>query len=393
MKRDLVSIEDLSNDDVLALLDRADEMAAHLRERAHLLRDTILATLFLEPSTRTRLSFEAAMHRLGGRVITSADPASSSTSKGETLMDTIRMVDGYADVIVLRHAAAGAALVAAGVADAPVINAGDGGREHPTQTLVDLFTLRRERGRLPGLTVLLYGDLRYGRTTHSLARALARFGGRVLALAEPGLELPDYVIEGLGEIPGVEVASVELDGVSAALRRPRLSTLIAPGAAAFEGRRVVLEAGELDAIYATRIQRERLPQSSRGAPELPRIDAAFLASPATRSSVVMHPLPRVTEIDVGIDADPRAAYFRQAAAGVPVRMAVLAAAMGDLRLASVGSRRREANPADLPRGVRCAEPACISTREPAATPPRFRRSAAGTVRCLYCENAAVQESV
>jgi aspartate carbamoyltransferase catalytic subunit len=260
VKRDLVAIGDLGDRDILRLIELADTIAVDPKSVARALDGALLATLFLEPSTRTRLSFEAAMLRLGGRVITSADPKTSSAAKGETLADSIRMIGAYADAIVLRHPHAGAARLAARLSPGPVVNAGDGGREHPTQTLVDLFTLVREKGKLDGLFVALYGDLRFGRTTHSLARALTRFGAKVLALSEPGLHFPEYVLEGVRAAGGgtaeVEVAGLEglvgassrngadsarvrgTEGDPAARTRPRRRSLRHPaseGAAAFRG--------------------------------------------------------------------------------------------------------------------------------------------------------------
>ena len=185
---DLISIRDLSNADILALFDLAREYAGAPRQRLDVAHDAVMATLFFEPSTRTRMSFESAMLRLGGQVISMADPQASSAAKGETLADTVRIVESYADVLVLRHPKEGAARVAADFASVPVINAGDGAREHPTQTLLDLYTLQQEKGTLDGLTVALCGDLKHGRTVHSLAQALARFGARMLCVAPVGLE-------------------------------------------------------------------------------------------------------------------------------------------------------------------------------------------------------------
>jgi aspartate carbamoyltransferase catalytic subunit len=355
----VISIDDLSNAEISLLLEHAEELERGGPSR--ILEGSILATVFLEPSTRTRLSFEAAMHRLGGAVITSADPQSSSSAKGETLADTIRMVDGYADVIALRHPAAGAARAAAKVASAPILNAGDGGHEHPSQTLVDLYTLRREVGRLEALRVVLYGDLKYGRTAHSLVRALQRFGARILAVSEPGLELPDYVARADGAA-GTQVTAVSLESLAE------------------------LPEGEIDAIYVTRLQRERLPASRADRPMMPSVDARFLAVPAFSRAIVMHPLPRTTEIDPAIDVDRRAAYFRQAAFGVPVRMALLRWALGQV---DAGSRRRTRPPQPVARpadAAPCSEKACISVREPSSAPAESIQGADGIIRCSYCES-------
>jgi aspartate carbamoyltransferase catalytic subunit len=271
--------------------------------RGHSLSGRIMATLFYEPSTRTRLSFESAMLRLGGSVLgTEAAHVFSSAMKGETLEDTIRMVCAYADVIVLRHDREGAAGQAAAVADVPVINAGDGPGEHPTQSLLDLFTIERELGRIEGLHVAICGDLRFGRTARSLARLLALYDGVHLSFVAPDV---------------VQVG-VDIRAFLDARRVPytihaRLDEVITSA----------------DVVYQTRVQKERFTdpaefEEARGAI---RIDVATMKLlPAT--SVVMHPLPRVDEIDPQVDADPRAAYFRQAANGVALRMALLEALLG-----------------------------------------------------------------
>ncbi|HEX4578696.1 MAG TPA: aspartate carbamoyltransferase [Candidatus Dormibacteraeota bacterium] len=266
--------------------------------RGDSLSGRIMATLFYEPSTRTRLSFESAMLRLGGAVLgTEAAHVFSSAMKGETLEDTIRMVCAYADVIVLRHDREGAAAQAAAVATVPVVNAGDGPGEHPTQSLLDLFTIERELGRIEGLHVVICGDLRFGRTARSLARLLALYQGVRISFVAP-----DVVQVG----PDIRAY---LDGRGVAYRLySRLDDVIASA----------------DVVYQTRVQKERFTklaefEVARGAI---RIDTATMARlPAT--AIVMHPLPRVDEIDPAVDSDPRAAYFRQAANGVALRMALL----------------------------------------------------------------------
>jgi aspartate carbamoyltransferase catalytic subunit len=266
--------------------------------RGHSLAGRIMATLFYEPSTRTRLSFESAMLRLGGSVLgTEAAHVFSSAMKGETLEDTIRMVCAYADVIVLRHDREGAAAQAAAVADVPVINAGDGPGEHPTQSLLDLFTIQRELGRIEGLHVAICGDLRFGRTARSLARLLALYDGVRLSFVAPDVVQVGADIRGLLEERHVPYQL-----------RSRLDDVIATA----------------DVVYQTRVQKERFTvpaefETARGAI---RIDASTMERlPAT--AIVMHPLPRVDEIDPEVDSDPRAAYFRQAANGVALRMALL----------------------------------------------------------------------
>jgi aspartate carbamoyltransferase catalytic subunit len=281
------------------LLDALFVRAAALEDtRGHSLAGRIMATLFYEPSTRTRLSFESAMLRLGGSVLgTEAAHVFSSAMKGETLEDTIRMVCAYADVIVLRHDRAGAAAQAAAVADVPVINAGDGPGEHPTQSLLDLFTIQRELGRIEGLHVAICGDLRFGRTARSLARLLTLYDGVRLSFVAPDVVQVGADIRGL-----LDERQVPYQLSS------RLDDVIATA----------------DVVYQTRVQKERFTdpaefESARGAI---RIDAGTMERlPAT--AIVMHPLPRVDEIDPEIDTDPRAAYFRQAANGVALRMALL----------------------------------------------------------------------
>src|SRR5579872_4658846 len=212
-KFDVVSIEDLAIDEIERIFALADEFSEALRtgHAPALASGLIMATLFYEPSTRTRLSFESAMHRLGGAVISSADMQASSAAKGESLADTVRVVSGYADLIVLRHPHDGAARVAAEYAPCPIINAGDGSREHPTQTLCDLYILRKKKGHLRGLTVALCGDLKFGRTVHSLIYALARFGANILAVPTAGMDVPDYVLARLAAERNYKFSSVTID--------------------------------------------------------------------------------------------------------------------------------------------------------------------------------------
>ena len=268
-------------------------------------RGKLMATLFYEPSTRTRLSFEAAMLRLGGGVISVASAKSSSVSKGESLGDTIRTVGGYADLIVMRHPKEGAALLAAEYSPVPLINGGDGAREHPTQTLTDLFTIHRFKGRFDRLTVAFCGDLRYGRTVHSLVKALARYSGVKFILISPSeLRLPERIVREVNEInPEAtlqETTSME-DGLESA-----------------------------DVLYMTRIQKERFFNEE----DYIRLRDTYILTEdklraASEEMIVMHPLPRVTEIDYAIDADPRAVYFEQARFGMFARMALIVHLLSD----------------------------------------------------------------
>ena len=296
----VVTIQDLADDEIASILDRARELlpVARGEERSDAFVGKILATCFFEPSTRTRLSFETAMHRLGGNVIGFADSRTTSHLKGETLADAVRMVAGYADAIVLRHPQEGSARLAAEISDVPVINGGDGAGQHPTQTLLDLFTIREELGKLEGLTVGLLGDLRYGRTVHSLAAALARYDTTMHFIAPESLAMPRRVTAGL---PDGWSAHTTLNGVLP----------------------------ELDLLYVTRIQKERFPDPE----DYVRVAGAYTISAETLRDAkpglrVLHPLPRVGEIATDVDETEHAAYFRQAFNGVPVRMALLEMLLG-----------------------------------------------------------------
>jgi aspartate carbamoyltransferase catalytic subunit len=296
--RDLVSIRDLSRDEIEGILTSARKMIPYAdgSKTVHLLEDKIVAMAFFEPSTRTRLSFEAAVQRLGGRCLTIADAGATSLRKGESLYDTIRMLSSYADAIVLRHPNEGAARLASRASDRPVINAGDGAGQHPTQTLLDLATMHEAFGTLSGLSVVLLGDLKYGRTVHSLAYALAQFGSEIVLSSPPALRLPEQHLE-------------ELRRLGARIREePQLSRAV-------EG---------ADVLYVTRIQKERFADESeyRAVAGSYRIDTSVLAHAKPRL-IVMHPLPRAGEIAPEVDATPHAAYFRQAFLAVPVRMALL----------------------------------------------------------------------
>ncbi len=399
-KNDIVSIEDLTTVDIERIFELADSFVTGLErgetlERAHGL---IMATLFYEPSTRTRLSFESAMHRLGGAVISSPDMHASSAAKGETLADTVRVVGAYADVIVVRHPRDGAARVAAEYAPCPVINAGDGSREHPTQTLCDLYILRRKKGHLRGLTVAICGDLKFGRTVHSLIYALARFGANIVAVPYNGMNVPDYVLErvaaeskyGLSTVTMEELRSLA-GGIDALYLTPNaphqmaLFTSDMPLAGALPA---AVAPVALDAFYLTRLQRERMDDKEGDGGKYGHFDARALKTSRTHEAVVMHPLPRTDELAYELDSDPRAVYFEQAAAGVPVRMALIAWLLeqnGTERVrpaAMVPAIRFKAHPAP-----RCPNPGCISRHEGAYLAPRFRlgRSTDSTTLPLVCE--------
>jgi aspartate carbamoyltransferase catalytic subunit len=397
-KFDVVSIEDLDTSDIERVFALADEFADKLErgEQITTAAGLIMATLFYEPSTRTRLSFESSMHRLGGAVISSADMQASSAAKGESLADTVRVVAGYADLIVLRHPHDGAARVAAEYAPCPVLNAGDGSREHPTQTLCDLYILRKKKGHLKGLTVALCGDLKFGRTVHSLIYALARFGANIVAVPTSGMNVPDYVLERLAAERNYSFSTVTMDelkslagGLDALYLTPSAPHQMAlfTGDEALRTVPVSEPPAALDAFYVTRLQKERMSGKEAGAGEYVRFDARALRTSRTQEAVVMHPLPRTSELAYELDADPRAVYFEQAAAGVPVRMALIAWLMEKASRASA-SPSPVVEPirfkAELP--PRCANPNCITRFEGAYLPPRFTLGrSADTVLALKCD--------
>ena len=281
------------------LAEKIENDPAYLRESC---RGRILATLFFEPSTRTRLSFEAAMLRLGGNCLGFAEPGSSSAAKGESLADTIRTVSCYADTIVMRNPKEGAALLASRFSSVPVINAGDGGHHHPTQTLTDLLTIRRIRGETENLTIGFCGDLKFGRTVHSLAKTLARYPGiKMIFISPPELTIPEYLREMLKaeKVPCSEAERLEE---------------VMPG---------------LDVLYVTRVQRERFFNEE----DYVRLKDFYILTAekmkaAKKDMIVLHPLPRVTEIAAEVDSDERAAYFKQVKYGMYVRMALLASVLG-----------------------------------------------------------------
>jgi len=296
--RHLIEIQDLSVEEIGALLELADDIIARPGDYQDGAARKKLATLFYEPSTRTRLSFEAAMLDLGGHVLGFADQGSSSASKGESVADTIRMVQCYADIIAMRHPKEGAPVVAAKHAAVPVINAGDGGHNHPTQTLTDLTTIHREFGQLDNLTIGLCGDLKFGRTVHSLAAAMCRYPGTHFVLISPKeLSAPDYVTDMICHAPGCSFEQV------------RSMEEVMP---------------ELDVLYMTRVQRERFFNEA----DYVRLRDSFILdvpklSAAKKEMIVMHPLPRVNEISVTVDSNPRARYFEQALYGKFIRMALI----------------------------------------------------------------------
>ena len=301
--RSLISILELSAEEIAGLIATAEDIIADPQKYAEACHGKKLATLFFEPSTRTRLSFEAAMYELGGQVLGFSEAASSSAAKGESVSDTVKVVSCYADIIAMRHPKEGAPLVASMKADVPVINAGDGGHNHPTQTLADLLTIWREKGRFTNLTIGLCGDLKFGRTVHSLIEAMARYENvRFVLISPEELKLPSYVKKDILQKKGIPYTqTTDLESVMP----------------------------ELDVLYMTRVQRERFFNED----EYVRLKDSYILTPeklrnAKESLSILHPLPRVNEISVAIDDDPRACYFKQALNGKYMRMALILKLLG-----------------------------------------------------------------
>lgn len=413
-KRSLVTIEDLSNEQIEDILDLAQEIQDDMGAFHGVAVRNIMASLFLEPSTRTRGSFEAAMKRLGGATITTADSSSSSMSKGESLADTIRVWSGYSDMIVMRHPWEGAARLAAEYSDVPVINAGDGSHEHPTQTLLDLYTLRKEFGTLEGLSIVMCGDLKNGRTVHSLIFALSRFGAEIIFLSADGMELPDHVRHKVESIYG-RIFEKRSAGYLEALYGngtnrnaqglPVHAIYMTPSQphmrALYEDESELLiriRPGRPVAIYQTRLQREREAHNGNedvGPKNYPKVTPRSLSDRRFKRSIVLHPLPRVDELSPAMDSDPRSKYFEQARNGVPVRMALIALMLG---LRPWKRIHRELEPTGDPwlpgssqRYMRCTNPVCVTQKEPQNTNPSFAFYNKPVPRfvCSYCEREAL----
>ena len=301
--KNLIDILELSTEEIDELIERANDIIAHPEDYREKCRYKKLATLFFEPSTRTRLSFEAAMLDLGGSVMGFSEAQASSAAKGESVADTVRTVGCYADIIAMRHPKEGAPLVASMHAGVPVINAGDGGHNHPTQTLTDLLTIKREKGHLDNLTIGVCGDLKFGRTVHSLIQAMSRYEGiRFVLISPEELKLPSYVKNG----------AIKARGIPYEQTTDLMSVI-----------------DRLDILYMTRVQRERFFNEE----DYIRLKDSYILTPdkllsARGDLTIMHPLPRVNEISVAIDDDPRATYFRQVANGKFIRMALILKLLG-----------------------------------------------------------------
>lgn len=301
--RDIVSIEDFSQQEINHILAVSKKMEPLAKSGSDMLKGKILATLFFEPSTRTRLSFETAMLKLGGNYIGFAEPDIASVRKGESLADTIRTVENYSDIIALRHSLEGSAKLAAEFSNVPVINGGSGAQEHPTQALIDLYTMRKEKGKIDGLKVALVGDLRYGRTVHSLAYALALYDVELFLVSPESLRMRKDVLDTIkSKIPVTEASNLDE---------------IIP---------------KVDVLYVTRIQKERFPDPTEYAKVKGtyRVDLKTLQD-AKKDLIILHPLPRIDEIATEVDATPQARYFQQVWNGIVVRMALLALVLGAVK--------------------------------------------------------------
>ena len=352
--RSLIDIVDFSVEEIRQLLDTACDIIENPDKYAESCKRKKLATLFFEPSTRTRLSFEAAMLELGGSVLGFSEAGSSSASKGESVADTAKMISCYADIMAMRHPKEGAPLVASKAASIPVINAGDGGHAHPTQTLTDLLTIYRELGRLDNLVIGCCGDLKYGRTVHSLISAMSRYQNIKIVLISPEeLRVPKYVRYEVLEGRGMEY--VETTSLEEAMP-------------------------ELDILYMTRIQRERFDSFD----EYERLKDSYILTADKLASAkptmrVMHPLPRVNEISVQVDRDPRAAYFRQALNGKYIRMALILKLLGEVE-------KTVPEEENLTDEFVCDNPRCISSTEQELRQAfRLVSPENGIYRCIYCE--------
>ncbi len=358
----LIEPHDLTLQETNDIIALAEDIIANRKKYSEVCRGKKLATLFYEPSTRTRLSFTSAMMELGGDVLGFSDAASSSVSKGETVADTVRVISCFADIIAMRHFKEGAPLVASHYAGIPVINAGDGSHAHPTQTLTDLLTIKRERGSLDNFTIGFCGDLKYGRTVHSLIKALSRYQNvKIILIAPDELRLPEFVRSEVCDKCGIEYREV------ATMEE------VMP---------------ELDVLYMTRVQKERFFDEA----EYERVKDSFVLDPdklipAKRDMIILHPLPRVNEITRSVDIDPRAAYFRQVENGKFVRMALIYTllqwAEGEKKW--VGPRRdTELEHPELC----CSNPRCISATED--VDQLFHRNEQGEYHCAYCEGKPKQ---
>ncbi len=353
----LIDPTDLTREETDEIISLAEDIIANREKYQDRMSHKKLATLFYEPSTRTRLSFTSAMMELGGNVLGFSDAKSSSVSKGETVQDTIRVVGCFADIVAMRHSIEGAPLAAAEVSKVPVINAGDGSHSHPTQTLTDLLTIKRELGEIGNITIGFCGDLRFGRTVHSLIKALSRYENiKVVLIAPNELRLPDYIKNDVCDRMGIEYRETsELDEAMP----------------------------ELDVLYMTRVQKERFLDED----EFDRVKDSFVLDArrmalGKKRMAVLHPLPRVNEILTEVDSDPRAAYFRQVENGKFVRMALISKLIEWKDDPAHGMPEHE--PYFVSAAHHCTNIKCICNNE--QVEHRFRTSANGITRCWYCDS-------
>ncbi len=348
MRKSLVSINDFSKEEILHILDLAEGFEKNHNQS--LMEGSVVASLFFEPSTRTRLSFETAACRLGGKVIGFSDANATSVSKGETLNDTIKVISNYVDMIVMRHPVEGAARYASEVASVPVINAGDGANQHPTQTLLDLYAIRKTQGRLDNINIMMVGDLKYGRTVHSLLQALSHFSPSFTFVSPVELKMPEEYKEFLGS-KGIEY---------------------------YETEDIMEKMSECDIIYMTRVQGERFADKE----EYERVKDAYVLSldmlSGTKDAVkILHPLPRVGEIALDVDSSEKAYYFEQARGGVFARQAVMS-------YLSVENKNDVTLEGEFVENsdVKCTNPICLTNVENVAT--KFSEIPSG-LKCHYCE--------
>ena len=353
----LIDPTDLTKQETDEIISLAENIISDRGRYAEVMKHKKLATLFYEPSTRTRLSFTSAMMELGGNVLGFSDAKNSSVSKGETVSDTVRVVGCFADVIAMRHPIEGAPYEASQFSKVPIINAGDGSHSHPTQTLTDLLTIKRELGHIDGITIGFCGDLRFGRTVHSLIKALTRYSGiKIVLIAPDELRLPDYIKQDVCDSRHMDCREVStIDEVI----------------------------GELDVLYMTRVQKERFLDED----EFDRVKDSFVLdakrmSMAKEKMAVLHPLPRVNEILPEVDNDPRAAYFRQVENGKFVRMALICKLLEWKDDPAHGMPAKDEVFTD--ETLRCSNKKCICNNEKVR--PLFHRGEGGTIRCRYCDS-------
>lgn len=352
--RNLLDPTDLTVEEIDQIMELALDIIGNRSKYSEVCKGKKLATLFYEPSTRTRLSFTSAMMELGGNVIGFDSPQNTSVSKGETVADTVRVISKFADIIAMRHPKEGAPFVATQYSEIPVINAGDGGHSHPTQTMTDLLTIRREKGRFDHLTIGLCGDLKFGRTVHSLVKAMGRYADiKFIFIAPDELKMPDYIKHDVCDKNGLDYE--EVSSLEEAMPM-------------------------LDVLYMTRVQQERFDSRE----DYERLKDCYILNaekmkPAKKDMIILHPLPRINEIATDVDSDPRAAYFRQVENGKFVRMALIYTLLKWKEEGVESSKPEET----FFEGEPCHNPRCICSIE--KEKPLYKKGEGGIERCIYCE--------